>query len=315
MRDPVSFSDLFNAWMYGGEQVIKPEKLVPCDTSSVVLPHSKQGKSIKKQRNRDVFKQWLAMTDGRATYCLLGVENQGRIHYAMTIRNALYDIMSLVEQVEEIARERRRQGNKGASPDEFLGGFWKDDKVMPVITLVLYWGADEWDAATDLHDLYSEADPVVMKYAMDYHMNLITPKDMTEENLQSYHSNLRQVFTYIKYSKDKENLKRVTGSDPQYRNLERRDVELINAVTNSNIKIPEGKERIDVCEALEEMMADSRSEGRAEGRLASAANTLSRYMRKNMPITADVLADIAEDNEMSVDKVRSLAREKGISLA
>ena len=35
----------------------------------------------------------------------------------------------------------------------------------------------------------------------------------------------------------------------------------------------------------------------------------------NIPINADVLADIAEDNEITVDKVRTIAQDNGISLS
>ena len=44
-------------------------------------------------------------------------------------------------------------------------------------------------------------------------------------------------------------------------------------------------------------------------------NTLRRYIRRQLPISADVLADIAEDNEMTVEKVRNVAKDNGISLS
>lgn len=57
------------------------------------------------------------------------------------------------------------------------------------------------------------------------------------------------------------------------------------------------------------------NKGRDEGRMATVINTLKRYIRRQLPISADVLADIAEDNEMSVDKVRTIAKDNGISLS
>ena len=58
-----------------------------------------------------------------------------------------------------------------------------------------------------------------------------------------------------------------------------------------------------------------REEGREEGRLKTVLNTLRRHIRRQLPISDDVLADIAEDNEMTVDKVRTIARDNGISLS
>ena len=56
-------------------------------------------------------------------------------------------------------------------------------------------------------------------------------------------------------------------------------------------------------------------QGLAQGRLESAISTLNRYIRRKLPIDAQVLADIAEDNKLTVDRVRTLARDNGISLS
>ena len=53
----------------------------------------------------------------------------------------------------------------------------------------------------------------------------------------------------------------------------------------------------------------------SRGRMKSAVNTLKRYIRRQMPIDTQVLEDIAEDNELTVEKVRSIAKENGISLS
>ena len=42
------------------------------------------------------------------TYVLLGIENQTRIHYAMPVRNIIYDALQYGKQVEEIARRHER---------------------------------------------------------------------------------------------------------------------------------------------------------------------------------------------------------------
>ncbi|MBR3672634.1 MAG: hypothetical protein IKN68_08420 [Spirochaetia bacterium] len=56
-------------------------------------------------------------------------------------------------------------------------------------------------------------------------------------------------------------------------------------------------------------------QGIEKGRLKTVLNTLRRYIRRQLPISADVLADIAEDNEMTVEKVRTIAKDNGISLS
>ena len=55
--------------------------------------------------------------------------------------------------------------------------------------------------------------------------------------------------------------------------------------------------------------------GIEKGHLESAISTLNRYIRRKLPIDAQVLADIAEDNQLTVDKVRTIAKANGISLS
>ena len=59
---------------------------------------------------------------------------------------------------------------------------------------------------------------------------------------------------------------------------------------------------------------DILNKGIEQNRLRTVLNTLRRYIRRKLPINADVLADIAEDNEITVEKVRSIAKDNGISL-
>lgn len=57
------------------------------------------------------------------------------------------------------------------------------------------------------------------------------------------------------------------------------------------------------------------AEGLAEVRSKNVINRLRRYIRRQIPITDDVIADIAEDNEITIEKVYSIAKENDISLS
>ena len=71
---------------------------------------------------------------------------------------------------------------------------------------------------------------------------------------------------YIKYSNDKKKLDNILKTEQRFRSVERSAVEIINAATNSKMKIDEGKESVDMCLAIQEMREESRIEGRNEGR-------------------------------------------------
>ena len=75
MSQPKQFADLFNGYCYNGEEVIRPENLRELDNTCIVLPYGADGAVSPQQKDRDVLKM-LLKTDGKAAYCILGVENQ-----------------------------------------------------------------------------------------------------------------------------------------------------------------------------------------------------------------------------------------------
>lgn len=91
MEDTEVFADVFNHMIYKGEKVIDPKKLKKLDTANVVIPYGSDGAEVPYQKYRDVFKILCAMEDENAVYLLLGVENQSNVHYAMPVKNMVYD--------------------------------------------------------------------------------------------------------------------------------------------------------------------------------------------------------------------------------
>ena len=70
-----------------------------------------------------------------------------------------------------------------------------------------------------------------------------------------------------------------------------------------------------MCEVLDAIENRGIKKGSEKRQLTTVVKTLSRYIRRSLPIDAQVLEDIAEDNELTVEKVRSIAKENGISLS
>ena len=66
------------------------------------------------QKYRDLLKIWEAMTDGKIIYVILGAELQGKIHYAMPVKDGLYDMIGYSNQVEEARRSfKKKKGDVG----------------------------------------------------------------------------------------------------------------------------------------------------------------------------------------------------------
>lgn len=291
MRDPVIFADVFNKFLYHGKQVIRPESLTEMDATEIVVPYGKGDVGVPEQKYRDVLK--LMMTDGNVAYCILGCEDQGTIHYAMPVKNMLYDAMQLARQVTKAAKSHRKESgdteDTGYEPtsDEFLSGFYKTDRLIPVVTLVIYFGPDRWDGPLSLKEMYAAADDAIMQYVPDYKINLIAPEQMTDEEIQQFKTSLKEVMLYIKYSKDKNKLQEIAQKNANFLSMDRQAAEVINVTTNSNLKYPEGKEKINMCLAIDEM----RNESRLEGEIMGAVKTC-----KNFNMTLEETIQYISDN-------------------
>ena len=195
MRDTKIFADAFNYLLYNGKEVIKPHNLHPLDTDLTALPF-READVVPVQRYRDLLNRTTIMQDGKATYLLLGIENQSEVHYAMPVRNMVYDALQYAAQVEQTAkmhreeRKRRREQakEKSSAPEqnpapkissgEYLSGFYKDDKLLPVITLVLLFDSNPWDGPLSLHEMMDLPSETLRSYVPDYRIHLIAPESM-----------------------------------------------------------------------------------------------------------------------------------------
>ena len=163
------------------------------------------------------------------------------------------------EQRETTAEE----GRKTPSTGEFLSGFWADDRLIPSITVTIFFGSEEWDGPLSLFDMMDVSDPDVLACMDNYHVRLIAPAQMSDEEIMKFQSSLREVMLFIKYSKDRENLSRILeANEKRFREVERRAADVIEAITNSGIKYDENEEAVDVCQAIQEMRTESESQGR-----------------------------------------------------
>lgn len=285
MRDTKVFADLFNYWLYDGRQVIDPEKLHELDTTEIALPFGEDGAVLPVQRFRDGLMSLSAMEDETAAYLVLGAEYESKSNYAMPVKNMLYDALQYSGQISQAAKsvknarkaEKIRKitdeitekasdeaaaalavPKKKPTSDEFLSGWEDDDRLVPVITLVLHLGADEWKGPLNLHAMLSVQNPEILSYIPDYRINLVSPVTMADEEIDKFHTSLREVLLYIKHSKDKKVLAKLLNSDARFRTLERAAAEVINMATNSEIAFEESEENIDMCQAIKEMRQDER---------------------------------------------------------
>lgn len=104
--DNKRFSDLFNAVIFHGRQVLKPEELEELDTdvSGSILLRNKKQETIR--RARDVIKR----SSQGMTFAILAVENQTNIHYTMPLRHMIYDGMGYLKESKALWKRSLKKG-------------------------------------------------------------------------------------------------------------------------------------------------------------------------------------------------------------
>ena len=287
MDDCLVFADAFNQYIYKGKQVIDPKRLRPLDATTIGVPYGKKGAGAPVQKYRDRLKYLTAMEDENAVYLLMGVENQSEVHYAMPVKDMVYDALQYASQVEQIAKAH------------------KDDRLIPVITLVLFFSAGEWDGPMSLHDMMAVQNPEILALVADYRINLIAPGNMSDEEINQFTTSLREVMMFIKYSEEPEKLNQILETDERFRDLDRKAATVISTVTGMEIEVEEEEEKVNMCGALKVLLGDAKKEGMEQG-VTDERVAIARKMLEEGNVTISYIARITG---LSEEEVQALASE------
>lgn len=249
-RDNQRFADLFNTVLFNGKEVLKAEDLQEQDTDTSGIIEFKEYKETIA-RARDVVKKSAFGVD----FVIYGIENQKKIHYAMPLRNMIYDALGYLKEYQQLSRE-----NVGVSrtKEEFLSGLTKEDRLHPIITIVLYYSERPWDGPFSLSDMMELPEELGSIFS-DYKMNLLQIRDsgkfhFKNQEVETVFSISREIFSG-EFEKIKE----------QYRgiNIKSELATVIGAITDSVELIEQAessKEVINMCKALERLQEDAAME-------------------------------------------------------
>lgn len=262
-NDNRQFADLFNAVLFGGEQVISPDELEDVDTEeSSILEHRDYAENIRA--SRDSIKICKKSLTYGVELTLLGLESQEHIHYAMPMRVMGYDYGTYKKQYDSNAG--KYQNANGMTEDEYVSRMRKTDKFTPVITVVVYYGEKAWDGATTLHDMLNIPDKM-KPFVNDYKMLLV---EAGKNDLILHNMNNVAFFDMLKVILDKsipknEAKKKVIEYAVRH-NVNKTVVMTVAGATGSNIDYNAfEKGDGDMCTLFDEITKEGKAEGKAEG--------------------------------------------------
>lgn len=295
-KDNERFADLFNAALFNGKRILRPEDLKEVDTDvSSLLRFNGHAETLQKVF--DVVKK----TAYGIEFIIWGLENQSKVHYAMPLRHMIGDAFSYLKEYNEIAAKNKKDKTFSSS-DEFLSNFKKTDRLHPVISLCVYYGENTWDGPFCLKDML-EIPEELAELVADYKMNLLQIRK--SDSLDFHNPDVATVFELSRAIYDK-NYDEIRGI---YQN-QKISAELgivIGAITGSQKLINHALEseeeggEFSMCNALEEMIEEGAQRGRSEGRIEGAIATYKKcHIEK-----AETLKNIMEDFSLPEEEAKN----------
>ncbi len=300
-----------------GEGKVKASELSEISETEVFVPQGRhKHRGFRKKYRDGLMKRTTIMEDGKAFYILLGNENQTEVNYAMPVRIMEYDAMRYQAQIEKLAREHREKNEfKNRPRKEFLSGLLETDRLIPIVTIVVYFGPENWDGARDLHGLMNIPDESLKEWVSNYQIHVIEPAMISDEEMKRFKTSLREVLTAAKYAKDKQKLQQAVRENGNYEKLDRSVIPMLEVITGERFEIAEEEETFNMCKALEDIRSEGRQEGRLEGRIEGrqeglhqgSEKTAVQFILKMHQHGMDT-ESIAEISEKSVAEIEALLK-------
>lgn len=230
---------------------------------SSVLEHKQYAESIGASRDNVKVRKKSTVYD--VEFVMLGLEGQERIHYAMPMRAMGYDYGTYKKQYEDNAAKYKNA--KGMTEDEFLSKMKKTDKLIPVITIVVYYGEKTWDGAISLHGMLN-IPKEMLPFVNDYKMHLVEAR---KNDLKLHNVNNKDLFNLLEILLDKNNKLSVTREKAiNYAREHKVEKSVIMTVAGAaNCKMDYNrmlkKGDADMCTVFEETRKEGVAEGEAKG--------------------------------------------------
>ena len=270
------FADIVNVLLFKGEQVINEKDLEADTTKSMFKADGK----IHEQE-RDVSKFW---KNGEIRISILGIENQTAQDSDMPLRVISYDGASYKQQLLDKNQKKR----------------------YPVATLVLYFGTEEkWYKEKHLYDCF-EVPEKLKPFVNDYKINVFNIAFLSPKTIAMFKSDFKIIAEYFrakrlnqKYKGSKEKLKHANETLKMFSALTGDD-SFEKVYNEGNFK----KGGITMCDVVERIRNDGRTEGRIEGRTEEQERIIMNLIESN----AGTIEQIAAWVKLPVKEVQKIAR-------
>lgn len=274
MANKKRFAELINVHIYQGMDFVKPEMLRKLRGGYPALS------SATGEKMRDIL---MEQENPRMRY---GMELETGSDYGMPERIMLYDAGEYEEQIRERNQNARLKGAFGSFTEK-KSRMKKEERLIPVISIVLYLGEGKWEAPcrmAEMLEVSSEVEKYAGKFIQDYRIQVVEADFVNPED---YRTDLKEFFLALQCRNDRKKLRALLQSE-EFQHLAH-DTELAIAV-NLNLKQMITKmeeEEISMCRAFEELMAEQEKRGLEKGDAARMIKSVEHVIEKLQVNLAD----------------------------
>ena len=122
--------------------------------------------------------------------------------------------------------------------DEFLSALKKEDRLHPIISIVIYYGKDAWDGPRSLKDMIVEMPDRIETVFSDYKMNLLQVRESSKYHFRN--EDVQTVFQLSEYifSRNFDGIKK----EYEHRNIKAELATVIGTITESDVIMQQATE-------------------------------------------------------------------------
>lgn len=295
--DKGRFADMFNGVMFQGNPVMKEEELEEAD--SKLVHHEESGEAVSVIRDKGY--KWKGQ---HVSICIL--ENQSYVDYRMVFRVMLEESVSYIKQQKKVFKKWKESGYKFAG-DEFLSQMRKEEKFMPVITLILYLGKEKaWDGAKTLYELL-RINEELKPFVTNYRVNLFDYHD--EQDFSRFRTDNRFLFELLSNSEDEIKTEEIIKNYLNDYSLDEEVVQAVFGILDKKEDIEKYKKKAEKGDVVSMWKAwdDHKERGRKEALKESLVVLINSL--KKFSADLEVIYNAVIENELYKDVTREQVRE------
>ena len=280
---PDVFSDIANVNLFDGEELLGPDELEQMPTELIY----KDNYGVMSHHYLDTR---MKVTEHQADIAIFCIENQSGVSNIMPVRDMGYLYSNYNEQIKRIRSE-----NEGKGIHHITEGIGKEQKLIPVVSLVLYYGQEPWNGPEKLSDMMSVPESWEKKLGPlieDHSVRIVHLASQDKKTRGMYRSDFRHIVDFLacvgdrrKYQEYIQDKDREICHPEEYLDMLAvfsNDTRFTKIKENVLKRRKEGKERVTMYFSINDELENiGRQKGMAEGKKEGKKEVICNMLSDN----------------------------------